>query len=479
MKRIDFDNGKITTNILQAALPMLVAQILSLLYNIVDRIYIARIPNIGTAALGAVGLCFPIIVIITAFSNLFGSGGAPLFSIERGRGDKKRAGMIMNTSFFMLSVCAIVLMCIGFIFAHPILILFGASENALVYAYPYIMIYLIGTFPSMIATGMNPFINAQGYATTGMISVVIGAIANIVLDPLFIFMLDLGIRGAAIATVLSQCLSAGFVLYFLSKKAEYKVRLLYKEEIRTCGKDAKNIVSLGTAGFVMQLTNSLVSICCNNVLSATGGDVYVSVMTIISSVRQMIETPIWSISEGSSPVISYNYGAKRPKKVIKAWITMSVLALIYSLIAWSVILFAPKFLIGIFSSDKSLMIDTVPAMKLYFSAFIFMLFQYTGQTMFKSLNKKKQAIFFSILRKVIIVVPMTYMFPYVFHMGSNGVFMAEPVSNVIGGSHKYALFRFRSSSALQPHKSGLMSLFFITICFAKARRKRWFFISGI
>lgn len=434
MKRIDFDNGKITTNILQAALPMLVAQILSLLYNIVDRIYIARIPNIGTAALGAVGLCFPIIVIITAFSNLFGSGGAPLFSIERGRGDKKRAGMIMNTSFFMLSVCAIVLMCIGFIFARPILILFGASENALVYAYPYIMIYLIGTFPSMIATGMNPFINAQGYATTGMISVVIGAIANIVLDPLFIFMLDLGIRGAAIATVLSQCLSAGFVLYFLSKKAEYKVRLLYKEEIRTCGKDAKNIVSLGTAGFVMQLTNSLVSICCNNVLSATGGDVYVSVMTIISSVRQMIETPIWSISEGSSPVISYNYGAKRPKKVIGAWITMSVLALIYSLIAWSVILFAPKFLIGIFSSDKSLMIDTVPAMKLYFSAFIFMLFQYTGQTMFKSLNKKKQAIFFSILRKVIIVVPMTYMFPYVFHMGSNGVFMAEPVSNVIGGS---------------------------------------------
>ena len=407
MKRIDFDNGKITTNILQAALPMLIAQILSLLYNIVDRIYIARIPNIGTAALGAVGLCFPIIVIITAFSNLFGSGGAPLFSIERGRGDKKRAGMIMNTSFFMLSVCAIVLMCIGFIFARPILILFGASENALVYAYPYIMIYLIGTFPSMIATGMNPFINAQGYATTGMISVVIGAIANIVLDPLFIFMLNLGIRGAAIATVLSQCLSAGFVLYFLSKKAEYKVRLLYKEEIRTCGKDAKNIVSLGTAGFVMQLTNSLVSICCNNVLSATGGDVYVSVMTIISSVRQMIETPIWSISEGSSPVISYNYGAKRPKKVIEAWITMSVLALIYSLIAWSVILFA---------------------------AFIFMDLQYIGQTVFKSLNKKKQAIFFSILRKVIIVVPMTYMFPYVFHMGSNGVFMAEPVSNVIGGS---------------------------------------------
>ena len=434
MKRIDFDNGKITTNIFQAALPMLVAQILSLLYNIVDRIYIARIPEIGTTALGAVGLCFPIIVIITAFSNLFGSGGAPLFSIERGRGDKKRAGMIMNTSFFMLTVCAVVLMCIGFIFARPILVLFGSSENALIYAYPYIMIYLIGTFPSMIITGMNPFINAQGYTIIGMCSVVIGAIANIVLDPLFIFAFHLGIRGAAIATVLSQCLSAGFVLYFLSKKAEYKIRMLHKEEIRVCGSDAKNIISLGTAGFIMQLTNSLVNICCNNVLAATGGDVYISVMTIISSVRQMVETPIWSISEGSSPVISYNYGAKRPKKVIKAWITMSILILIYILIAWSVILFAPKFLIGIFSSDKNLMIDTVPAMKLYFAAFIFMLFQYTGQTMFKSLNKKKQAIFFSILRKVVIVVPLTYVFPYVFHMGSNGVFMAEPVSNVIGGS---------------------------------------------
>lgn len=434
MKRIDFDNGKITTNIFQAALPMLVAQILSLLYNIVDRIYIARIPKIGTTALGAVGLCFPIIVIITAFSNLFGSGGAPLFSIERGRGEKNRARMIMNVSFFMLTVCAVVLMCIGFLFARPILVLFGSSENALIYAYPYIMIYLIGTFPSMIITGMNPFINAQGYSITGMCSVVIGAVANIILDPLFIFAFHLGIRGAAIATVLSQCLSAGFVLYFLSKKAEYKIRMLHKEEIRSCGSDAKNIVSLGTAGFIMQLTNSLVNICCNNVLAATGGDVYISVMTIISSVRQMVETPIWSISEGSSPVISYNYGAKRPKKVIKAWITMSVLILVYILIAWSVILFAPKFLIGIFSSDKSLMIDTVPAMKLYFAAFIFMLFQYTGQTMFKSLNKKKQAIFFSILRKVVIVVPLTYVFPYVFHMGSNGVFMAEPVSNVIGGS---------------------------------------------
>ena len=434
MKRIDFENGNIVSNILKAALPMLVAQIMSLLYNIVDRVYIARIPDVGTTALGAVGLCFPIIVIITAFSNLFGTGGAPIFSIERGKGNHKKAGLLMNTSFTLLALCAVILMIVGLLFARPILVLFGASDAGLVYAYPYLMIYLLGTFPSMAATGMNPFINAQGYATTGMTSVIIGAVANLLLDPLFIFVFGLGIKGAAIATVISQTLSAAFVLYFLHYKAEYRIRFLSKTELAACGEDAKNIVSLGTAGFIMQLTNSLVTICANNVLSVTGGDVYISVMTIISSVRQMVETPIYAITEGSSPIISYNYGARRPQKVRQAGITMAVLALIYTLLIWSVILAAPRFLIGIFSSDLALMTDTVPAMKLYFAAFIFMLLQYVGQTIFKALNKKKYAIFFSILRKVIIVVPLTYILPYALNMGPNGVFMAEPVSNVIGGS---------------------------------------------
>ena len=217
MKQIDFENGKITDNILRASVPMLVAEVLSLLYNIVDRIYIARIPDVGTTALGAVGLCFPIITIILAFSNLFGSGGAPLFSIERGRKDNREASMIMNTSFFLICVCSLILMAVGMIFAKSILILFGSSESGLVYAYPYLMIYLIGTFPSMVSTGMNPFINAQGYATTGMFSVAIGAVANLILDPVFIFVFGLGIRGAAIATVLSQILSASFVLYFLRR----------------------------------------------------------------------------------------------------------------------------------------------------------------------------------------------------------------------------------------------------------------------
>lgn len=434
MKRIDFESDRITENILRAALPMLAAQILNLLYNIVDRIYIARIPGIGTTALGAVGLCFPIIVIITAFSNLFGSGGAPLFSIERGKGDPEAASRIMNTAFFMLSVCALVLMGICFPFAGQILTLFGASKEALIYALPYMTIYLIGTYPSMIATGMNPFINAQGYAMAGMISVMIGAVANILLDPLFIFVFGLGICGAAIATVISQCLSALFVLHFLLRKSEHRIRLLSKREIASCGDCAKNIISLGTAGFIMQLTNSLVSICANNVLAVTGGDLYISVMTIVSSVRQMVETPIYAITEGSSPIISYNYGARRPDKVKRAGLTMAAIAMIYTLAVWSVILFAPRFLIGIFSSDRALFSDAIPAMKLYFAAFIFMLLQYVGQTMFRALNKKKHAIFFSLLRKVVIVIPLTYLLPYTFHMGTNGVFLAEPVSNVIGGS---------------------------------------------
>ena len=432
MKRIDFENGTVTGNILAATLPMLVAQILNLLYNIVDRVYIARIPEVGTAALGAVGLCFPLIVIITAFANLFGSGGAPLFSIYRGKKQENSAVQIMDTSFSMLCTCGVFLMLVGFLFARPILTVFGASQNALTYAY--MMIYLIGTIPSMISIGMNPFINAQGYSTIGMLSVAIGAVANLLLDPLFIFVLGFGVQGAAIATILSQSLSAAFVLFFLTKKAELRVRFLRKNEFSACTGHARDIVSLGSAGFIMQLTNSLVTICCNNVLSVTGGDIYISVMTIVSSVRQLIETPLHAMNEGTSPILSYNYGACRPKHVRKAGVILSVMVLIYTAVTWSMIILIPEVLIRIFSSDKVLLKDAVIALKQYFAAFIFMDLQYIGQTVFKSLNKKKFAIFFSLLRKVFIVVPLTYLMPYALHMGTRGVFLAEPVSNVIGGS---------------------------------------------
>jgi putative MATE family efflux protein len=434
MKKIDFENGTITDNILSASIPMLVAQLLNLLYNVVDRIYIARIPHIGTTAIGAVGICFPVIVIITAFANLFGSGGTPLFSIYRGRKKNKEAALIMDTSFSMLCAGAFILMSCGMLFSKPILMVFGASDSTIVYAYPYMMIYLIGTIPSMLALGLNPYINAQGYSTTGMISVAIGAVLNFILDPLFIFVFGLGVKGAAVATVISQCFSAMFTIYFLTHKSELKMRFLKKNELAECAGYAKNIISLGTAGFIMQVTNSLVTICCNNVLTVTGGDIYISVMTIVSSVRQLVDTPIHAINEGSSPVISYNYGAGKPARIRKAIMVLGIMTLAYTAVMWSIIIFAPGSLISIFSSDSSLLSDAIVALKQYFAAFIFMDLQYIGQTVFKSLNKKKHAIFFSLLRKVIIVVPLTYIMPYTFNMGTAGVFLAEPVSNVIGGS---------------------------------------------
>ena len=429
----DFSQGSIGSRIMAQAIPLSLAEIVQLLYNIVDRIFLGHLPDGNTLALTGVGLIFPVVSIVAAFTSLYSSGGAPIFAMARGRKDEERALQIQGTVFALLLGSSLALTVLCYLLKRPLLFLFGASEDSFVFADAYLKIYLLGTPFTMLATGMNPFINAQGYATTGMLSVAIGAVANLILDPLFIFVFGLGIKGAAIATVLSQFLSAAYVLLFLERKAEMKARLLQKKELHSCVEYAKNIVSLGTAGFIMQLTNSLVTICCNNVLGVTGGDVYISVMTIVSSVRQMVETPIYAINEGTSPILSYNYGAHRPALVRKAMVTMAMMILVYTAVMWSVIIFAPDYLIAVFSSDKLLVKDAVPALKTYFAAFIFMDLQYIGQTVFKSLNKKKQAIFFSLLRKVVIVVPLTYLFPYVFHMGTHGVFLAEPVSNVIGG----------------------------------------------
>ena len=413
---------------------MLVAQILNLLYNIVDRIYIARIPEVGTTALGAVGLCFPVVILVTAFTNMYGSGGAPLFSMARGSGNTEEAAAIQNTSFFLLVITSIPLIVIGELFGTPILQLFGASDEALVYALPYLKIYMLGTTFTMIATGMNPFINAQGFAFAGMTTVIVGAAANIILDPIFIFALGMGIEGAAIATVISQALSSLYVLIFIfGKKVSIRVSILKWAEIKNSGKRITSIVSLGMAAFIMQFTNALVQISCNNVLTDVGGDIYISIMTIVNSARQMFETPLLAITEGASPIISYNYGARRYDKAKKSIAIMFALDLGYSIIIWSVIRIFPELIIGIFSSDKTIMADAVPAFNLYFSTFIFMVFQHTGQVVFKSLGKKYHAIFFSLFRKAVIVVSLTYMLPYIFNMGTDGVFAAEPISNVVGG----------------------------------------------
>ena len=435
MKQVDFENTPIGRSLVSTALPMLAAQILNLLYSIVDRIYIGRIPGTGSAALGGVGLAFPFIIIITAFTNLYGSGGAPLCSMARGRGDRSRAAQIMNIAFFLLTVTSVFLTLAGEVLAVPALRLFGASDENLVFALPYLRIYLIGTFFSMTATGLNPYINAQGFSETGMFTVVIGAVSNIILDPVFIFVLGMGVQGAALATILSQSFSAFFVIRFLrGNRAELQLSFIRPSGMSRHLQTVRDIIGLGAAAFVMQFTNALVQICCNSMLSSVGGDLYVSVMTILSSVRQMLETPILAITEGCSPIISYNYGAERPKRIFSAIRIMTLCAFIYTLVVWGLILLFPKFFIGVFSSDKALLTAAIPSLHLYFFAFAFQTLQYSGQTVFKSLNKKKHAIFFSLLRKAVMVVPLTLLLPRIGSLGVRGVFMAEPISNVIGGT---------------------------------------------
>ncbi len=434
MKQVDFSTGKISSNIFHTAAPMLVAQILNLLYSIVDRIYIGQIPGEGTIALGGIGLVFPMITLVTAFTNLYGSGGAPLCSMARGRRDLPTARKCMNIAFMLLVYTSVIIMIVGELFASPLLRLFGASDTNISYALSYLRIYLVGTPFAMISTGMNPYINAQGFSSTGMMTVIIGALTNIILDPIFIFVLHMNTRGAALATILSQLLSALFVIRFLTgPKAELRLKLLTFSQMRENLGMIGNIISLGAASFVMQFTNSLVSIACNSVLARFGGDLYISIMTIISSVRQIMDTPIMAVTDGTSPLISYNYGARCPDQIKGAVKLMTLISLIYTLVIWGLILITPASFIRIFTKDAELIQAAIPCLHIYFFAFIFQSLQYSGQTVFKSMNKKKKAIFFSLFRKVVMVIPLTYLLPYAFGSGVNGVFMAEPISNAIGG----------------------------------------------
>ncbi len=439
MKQVDFDSTKIQGTILRQALPMLAAQIVNLLYNIVDRIYIARIPGSGTAALGAVGVVFPAIILTAAFTNLYGGGAAPLFAIELGRKRKEEAGAIMASAFFLLTVTSLALMAAGFLFGRMILEGFGASEEAMTYSLPYLRIYLTGTFFSMAATGMNPFINAQGFPGIGMLAVISGAGLNMVLDPVFIFLLGLGVRGAAAATVISQAVSCLFVLRFLFRDRRIiRLRLMKPDEIRKSGRRFADIVSLGVSSFVMQFTNSMVTAAANNMLGRSGGDLYISIMTITASVRQILDVPCLALSDGASPVISYNYGARRGKMVRQAILFTTLMSVSYTATVWAVLSLSPLLFIRIFSSDPSLYKPAARAMHIYFFAFVFQALQYSGQTAFKALNKKKRAIFFSLLRKAVIVIPLTLILPGITLngrvLGTDGVFLAEPVSNVIGGT---------------------------------------------
>ena len=441
MKQVnDFSKGNVSQNILRLAVPMTLAQLINVLYSVVDRIYIGHIPHTSTEALTGIGLALPVITIIMAFSNLFGMGGGPLFSMARGRKELEKAGRIMGNSFTMLILSGIVLAVSCYLFKRPLLYLFGASDVTFPYADAYLTIYLSGTLFVMISLGMNFFINAQGFGMTGMLTVSIGAILNLILDPLFIFVLGMGIRGAALATVLSQFVSAIWVLSFLTgKKAIITLKFQYlKPEFGLI----KEIIGLGLSGFVMSITNGIVQIIGNATLQNYGGDLYVGVMTVINPVREIITMPVTGLTNGSQPVISFNYGAVKYNRVKESIRFTSLCCVAITTIAWGLLLIFPHFFIHLFNSDSQLIAKGVPAMRLYFFGIFMMALQFTGQSTFVALGKSKQAVFFSLFRKVIIVVPLTLWLPTIAGLGVNGVFLAEPISNFIGGTASFSTMMF-------------------------------------
>ena len=432
----DFSRGSIARHIFGLALPMTVAQLINVLYSVVDRIYIGHLPHASAQALTGIGLCLPIITIISAFANLFGMGGAPLCSIARGGHEEKRAQNVMGNSFSMLIVSGAVLMMLCLIFKRPILYLFGASSDTFSYADQYITIYLIGTLFVMTSLGMNNFINAQGFGRMGMLTVLLGAVMNIILDPIFIFVFGLGVRGAAIATVISQGASAVWVLRFLTgKKALLR---LTRESLKLNFPLVKEITLLGTSGFVMSVTNGTVQIVCNAVLARHGGDLYVGIMTVINSVREIITIPVTGLTSGAQPVIGYNYGAGCYKRVKSAIKFMTAGCIIFSVVMWAVLFFEPRFFLHLFTQEQELIAKGIPAMRIYFCGIFMMSLQFAGQSTYVALNRPKQAVFFSLFRKVIIVVPLTLLLPMLGDLGTNGVFLAEPISNVIGGTASFA-----------------------------------------
>lgn len=437
-QKTDFSKGAVWKCIIAQAVPLTIAQLVQLLYNVVDRIYIGHMDGGNSIALTGVGLTFPIVTLIMAFSALWGIGGVPLFSMARGADEQEEAERILGNAFALLMVSAVILTAFGYIFCRPILFLFGASEESYIYAEQYLRIYLPGTAFTMLTTGLNGYINAQGFPRIGMLTTILGAVVNIILDPVFIFIFDMGVQGAALATIISQMISAVWVLCFLTgKKAIVRLK---KSCVRLEKTVVKEILKLGTSNFIVHGTNCAVQVVCNATLQTYGGDLYVGVMTVLNSIREIFNLPVSGIVNGAQPVLSFNYGAKKNDRV-KAGIRFNTLiGFGYTLAAWLLIAIFPRFWFRIFSDDNQMINQGTDALKIYFFGFVFMSLQFAGQSVFQSLGDAKHAVFFSLLRKVIIVVPLTVLLPMV-GLGVNGVFLAEPVSNVIGGLACYTTMR--------------------------------------
>lgn len=432
LRKGDFSRGKVSGNILRLGLPMMLAELVHVLYSIVDRMYIGRMPGDGTIALTGLGVCFPLITLIGAFANLCSTGGATLATIARGENCDDKAERIMGTAFTMLLIIGVFLSVVLYAAAPGILRLLGGDDETLPSALAYFRIYVLGTVPVLISLGMNPFINAQGFPRTGMVTVIIGAALNIVLDYLMIYTFHMGIAGAALATVVSQTVSAVWVLAFLrSRHAPLRLRRLLIDRAQL-----RSIVKLGLTGFTFRVTNSLTQALVNIMLKAWGGaasTLYIGAMSLINSIREIISLPNGGVVAGGQSVMSYNYGAKQYRRVAECIRFIFLCGLFVNIAMWALIMFAPRLVISLFTTDGELIGKTVECARIYFGAFPFMALQQTGQTTFVALNRPKQALIFSMLRKVVLVAPLTLLLPGA-GLGVNGVFWAELISQVTGAS---------------------------------------------
>lgn len=427
----DLGKGNIKKLLVTLALPAIIAQLVNILYNIVDRIFIGRIQN-GEMAMAGVGVAFPILMLISAFSALIGMGGAPLAAIKMGAKDKEGAEKIISNSFSTLIVVSVILT-VGFtIFKVPILNAFGASEATIKYAIDYLSIYLIGTIFIQFALGLNPFINTQGFAKISMSTVMIGAIINIVLDPIFIFTFNMGVKGAALATILGQLVSAIWVLSFIfGKKNKIRVRKKYIiPDMRILGA----IIALGVSPFIMQATESLVVVSLNNKLQAYGGDLAVGAMTIMSSIMQIVLLPLVGLSQGAQPIISYNYGAKSIKRVKETFKLLVICCLAYTSIMWVSIMVFPEMFVKIFNNNPELIEITAKSMKIFFFGIFLFGAQIACQQTFLALGQAKNSLILALLRKIFLLVPLIFILPEFFKMNKwklNATLIAEPISDII------------------------------------------------
>lgn len=424
----DLGKGSVGKLLFQLALPAIIAQLVNVLYNIVDRIFIGRMPN-GELAMAGVGVAFPIIMIVSAFSALVGMGGAPLAAIKMGEKDNKGAEKIMGNSFSVLLILSLVLTVSFLIFKEDILWAFGASDKTIGYANDYIGIYLIGTIFVQIGLGMNPFINTQGFAKTGMMTVMIGAVINIVLDPILIFGLNMGVKGAALATITAQFVSAAWVLIFLfGKKSVLKIRKKYMmPNIKVVGP----ILLLGISPFIMQATESLVIISMNNNLAKYGGDLAIGAMTIMSSVMQIILLPMMGLTQGAQPIISFNYGAGKLDRVRKTFKLLILSCLTYTVIMWGTIMVFPQVLVSIFNSNPQLVEITVWSMRIYFAGIFIFGAQIACQQTFLALGQAKISMILALLRKIILLIPLIFILPMLVENKLQGVLMAEPIADIV------------------------------------------------